>query len=336
MSAAGCEDVPRSEDAAHFSVAHRGFRQVFRPGRLSLGLVVPIERYDRSRVPTLADHLDRVQQAEALGFASVWLRDVPFDVPTFGDAGQVFDPFVYLGVLAAQTHCIGLGVASIVLPLRHPAHVAKAAATVDVLSGGRLLLGVASGDRPDEYPAMGLPFDDRGVRFRDSVAYIRGVHGGPVPFDSPFGVPRRDLRLLPRPTSGQLPLLITGSSRQSLAWRARHGDAWMTYPRPSRAMAEVVSDWRETLRGERAPDKPLMQPLYLDLVDDDDAPIEAIHLGVRTGIHGLLSWLAALEQAGVNHVALNLRFQRAPVPAILERLAEAVLPRFPTLRSDQP
>jgi len=52
-----------------------------------------------------------------------------------------------------------------------PAHVAKAAASVDVLSGGRLLLGVASGDRPEEYPALYLPFADRGERFRDSFDY---------------------------------------------------------------------------------------------------------------------------------------------------------------------
>ena len=67
--------------------------------------------------------------AESLGFSAVWLRDVPFNVPSFGDAGQVFDPFVYLGALAASTRRIALGVASIVLPLRHPAHVAKAAAS---------------------------------------------------------------------------------------------------------------------------------------------------------------------------------------------------------------
>ena len=81
-------------------------------------------------------------------FPPFWLRDVPFNVPSFGDAGQVFDPFVYLGYLAAGTKDIALGVSSIILPLRHPAHVAKAAASADQLSDGRLILGVASGDRP--------------------------------------------------------------------------------------------------------------------------------------------------------------------------------------------
>ncbi|MEL7130685.1 MAG: LLM class flavin-dependent oxidoreductase, partial [Pseudomonadota bacterium] len=145
-------------EKTEFQPINRAYNTVFRPNRLSLGLVVPIESYKKGPVPTMEHHIERVQLAEKLGFSAVWLRDVPFNVPSFGDAGQTYDPFVYLGFLAGQTQQIALGVASIILPLRHPAHVAKAAATADVLSGGRLLLGVASGDRPEEYPALNLPY----------------------------------------------------------------------------------------------------------------------------------------------------------------------------------
>ena len=116
-----------------FQPINRGYNTTFSPKRLSLGLVVPLESYTTAPVPSMTRHMERVQLAEELGFSAIWLRDVPFNVPTFGDAGQIFDPFVYLGLLAARTECIALGVASIVLPLRHPAHVAKAAASVDVL-----------------------------------------------------------------------------------------------------------------------------------------------------------------------------------------------------------
>ena len=88
-------------------------------------------------MPAMTRHVERVQLAEELGYTAVWLRDVPFNVPSFGDAGQVYDPFVYLGLLAARTRRIALGVASIVLPLRHPAHVAKAAASARMLSKHR-------------------------------------------------------------------------------------------------------------------------------------------------------------------------------------------------------
>ncbi|MEM8963281.1 MAG: TIGR03571 family LLM class oxidoreductase, partial [Acidobacteriota bacterium] len=213
-----------------FQSLNRGYDSVFRPNRLSLGLVVPIETYASSPVPRMDRHIERAQLAEELGFAALWLRDVPFNVPSFGDAGQVFDPFVYLGVLAAQTRRIALGVASIILPLRHPAHVAKAATSADVLSGGRVILGVASGDRPEEYPALGLPFAERGERFRSSIDYIQRMWDDAPDFESPHGHPSGGMDMLPKPVGGRLPLLITGGSQQDPEWIAQHGDGWMIYP----------------------------------------------------------------------------------------------------------
>jgi len=125
-----------------FAPISRAYNQVFRPDRLSLGLVLPLEAYAVGAKPTLKGHLETAQLAEGLGFSALWLRDVPFNEPSFGDVGPIFDPFVYLGALATVTDRIALGTASIVLPLRHPAHVAKAAASADVRSGGRLLLGI--------------------------------------------------------------------------------------------------------------------------------------------------------------------------------------------------
>ena len=166
------DSVSEHHELAEFPAINRAYNTVFRPQRLSIGLVVPLENYSHSSVPAMERHLERVQLAEELGFSALWLRDVPFNVPSFGDAGQIFDPFVYLGLLAGHTQNIALGVASIILPLRHPAHVAKAASSADVLSGGRILLGVASGDRPQEYPALNKTFHDRGEKFRDSIDYI--------------------------------------------------------------------------------------------------------------------------------------------------------------------
>ncbi|MBX2800508.1 MAG: LLM class oxidoreductase [Myxococcales bacterium] len=314
--------------AAAFPRLNVSYGQVFRSGRLSVGLVVPIESYPDGPVPSLTRHVQRVQLAEALGFAAVWLRDVPFDVPSFGDAGQTFDPLVYLGLLAGKTERIGLGIASLILPLRHPAHVAKAAASVDVLSAGRLLLGVASGDRPDEYPAMNVPFDDRGERFRASFDYIRRVADRGAAFDNPFGSPGGGMDLLPKPTAGRLPLLITGGSQQHPDWIARFGDGWMVYPHPIELQTRVVEDWRQRVATSGGPPKPVMQPLYVDLVDDRDARPVPIHLGFRLGVSFLRLYLKRLEAIGVNHVALNLRFNRAHTEATLERLAAEVLPDF--------
>ena len=316
-------------DEPGFQSINRGYSSVFRPKRLSLGLVVPLETYAQGPVPAMTRHLERVQLAEQLGFSAVWLRDVPFNVPSFGDAGQIYDPFVYLGLLAGQTKRIALGVASIVLPLRHPAHVAKAAASVDVLSGGRLILGVASGDRPDEYPALNLSFDDRGDRFRDSFDYIERMWEESPDFGNSYGSPGGGMDMLPKPVDGKLPLLITGGSQQDPDWIARNGDGWMTYPRGTDVQARLIGDWRSRIEAAGGPAKPAMQSLYVDLAKDPGMPPQPIHLGFRSGTNHLRAHLKSLEKIGVNHVALNLRFNQADTEETLKRLADDILPDFP-------
>ncbi|MEL6224223.1 MAG: LLM class oxidoreductase [Cyanobacteria bacterium J06627_8] len=311
-----------------FQVINQGYNTVFRPNQLSVGLVVPIETYATSPVPTLIHHVERIQLAEKLGFSAIWLRDVPFNVPSFGDAGQTYDPFVYLGLLAGQTERIALGVASIILPLRHPAHVAKAAATADVLSGGRLILGVASGDRPEEYPALNLPFGDRSERFRASFDYIRRMDETTPTFENTYGSPSGRMDMLPKPMSGKLPLLITGGSQQAPEWIAQNGDGWMIYPRQTALQAQIIRDWQARVAATGSPAKPIMQPLYVDLTDAPDTQPQPIHLGYRLGTRYLHAHLKSLEAIGVNHVALNLRFNQADIETTLNRLADEILQDF--------
>ncbi len=318
---------PDTAPKKEFESLNAGYNTTFKAGRLSLGLVVPIEAYSNGPVPTMSRHVERVRLAEAAGFRALWLRDVPFNVPSFGDAGQLYDPFVYLGFLAAQTQKIALGVASIILPLRHPAHVAKAAASADLLSGGRLLLGIASGDRPQEYPAMNISFPDRGARFRQSFEYIRQMAQTFPEFEAPFGSPR-GMDMLPKPVGARLPLLVTGGSQQSPQWTARNGDGWMTYPRNLGQQARVVGQWRDMVDAAGLAPKPVMQPLYVDLLEDPDAPPRPIHLGFRTGTRHLKAYLKGLEEIGVNHVALNLRFSKGPIEDTIERLGKDVLSDF--------
>ncbi|MEL6490021.1 MAG: LLM class oxidoreductase [Cyanobacteria bacterium J06621_3] len=313
---------------AEFQHINRGYNAVFRSNRLSLGLTVPIENYARGAVPTMADHVERVQLAEELGFSAVWLRDVPFNVPSFGDAGQTYDPFVYLGLLAGVTELIALGVASLILPLRHPVHVAKAAASVDQLSGGRLILGVASGDRTEEYPALNQPFAERGDRFRESFAYIRQMGESTPAFENALGRLSHGMDMLPKPLADKLPMLITGSSRQAPEWIAQNGDGWITYPRNLSVQGQVIRDWRSRLEAAGQPNKPMMQPLYIDLTADPDTSPQPIHLGFRLSINSLRTYLKSLEEIGMNHVALNLRFNQADVKTTLARIANEILPDF--------
>ncbi|WP_020207609.1 TIGR03571 family LLM class oxidoreductase [Gilvimarinus chinensis] len=317
-------------NASSFAELNHAYNRVFKPARLTVGLVAPLERYAQTSVPSMQPHIDRVRLAESLGFTAVWLRDVPFNVPSFGDAGQAFDPFVYLGFLAARTSQIALGVSSIVLPLRHPAHVAKAAASADVLSQGRVLMGVASGDRPEEYPALNKSFDSRGERFRDAISYIQSLWQNPAQVNNHYGNVSPELELLPKPVAGQVPLLLTGGSQQSPQWLAQHGDGWMLYPRAIEQQQVIINKWRARVKAFGRSAQPVMQPLYIDLLPDPDAPPAPIHLGLRVGSRYLREHLHRLQAIGVNHVALNLRFNQAPIEPTLEKIAREILQEFPT------
>ena len=322
------EKADNAIDAGDFQPINRAYNNTFHLNRLSLGVIAPVENYSMSAVPTMKRHVERVQLAEALGFSAIWLRDVPFNATSFGDAGQMFDPFVYLGLLAASTEKIALGVGSLVLPLRHPAHVAKAAASVDVLSAGRLILGVASGDRPEEYPALNLSFADRGARFRESFDYIKRMSENYPVFDNSYGSSHGDMDMLPKPTSTKIPLLITGGSQQDPAWIAANGEGWITYPRNVEAQSRIINDWRDRVKAAGGPHKPAVQSLYIDLLEDPDASPKPIHLGFSSGINYLREYLASLQEIGINHVALNLRFNQADIETTLKRLADELLSDF--------
>jgi luciferase-type oxidoreductase len=274
-------------------------------------------------------HVERVQLIENLGFKALWLRDVPFHVPSFGDAGQTYDPFAYIGYLAAKTNDITLGISSIALPLHHPVHVAKSAATIDQLSNGRLILGIASGDRYDEYPAMGINYENRGELFREAFQYIRSAQDSFPSLDSKtFGNLQGTIDVLPKATAHKIPLLMTGFSQQSLEWNAQNADGWMYYPRDIVQQKYKIAEWRKLISKTQSHDKPFMQPLYIDVHENDDFKPQPIHLGFRIGTQYLQEYLHHLQNIGVNHVALNLRFNSTSIEKTLERLATNVLPQF--------
>ncbi|MBF2977953.1 LLM class flavin-dependent oxidoreductase, partial [Pseudomonas aeruginosa] len=108
-------------------VGHPGYRRMFAADALTLGLFLPL-RFYQGDMRVLLGQARLVEEIDRLGFAAVWVRDVPLFDPRFGDAGQVFDPFTYLGYLAARTRRIALATGSAVLALRQPVDLAKAAA----------------------------------------------------------------------------------------------------------------------------------------------------------------------------------------------------------------
>ncbi|TGK04739.1 LLM class oxidoreductase [Leptospira semungkisensis] len=301
---------------------------MFQKGKLTVGVFFPIEAFEGAR-PTMSKQIELAQRAEQGGFSALWFRDVPLLDPTFGDIGQVFDPFVYLGYIAAQTESIALATGSIILPIRHPIHTAKAAASVDQLSQGRLVLGIASGDRPVEYPLLGLNFEKRGEIFRNHLGDFRKYLENEFPeIQTEYGT-IASVDLVPKPFAKGIPTLVTGFSQQSLKWIAENADGWISYPRSLDQQLKIVSSWRDTVEevwGDRF--LPFAQSLYIDLQSQPDAPPKNIHLGFSSGRKFLTEVLIILKDIGVNHVVLNLKYGRRPASEVLEELIQFVLPEL--------
>jgi luciferase-type oxidoreductase len=310
---------------------HPGFRRTFRKDHLTLGFFFPIEAFSGD-LPRMQNQLELARVADEAGFAALWTRDVPVRDPGFGDVGQIYDTWVFTSYVAAATRRIAVGTGSVILPLRAAVDLAKASSSLDVLSGGRFLFGVASGDRPVEFPLYGYEHARRGEDFRARLTEVQGLYQDAGPIElirNSLGYP---IEVLPKPSvAPTVPILITGFAQQSLDWVAQNADGWMTYHRDPQAQKVVVDRWNEAvdIAGQRR-FKPVMQSLYVDLTNDPNAAAKPIHLGYRLGRNRLKELLSTLRSAGIAHIAINLKYGSRPAPEVLEEIAEHVLPHFPS------
>ncbi|ALQ53773.1 luciferase [Pseudoalteromonas issachenkonii] len=263
-------------------------------------------------VPDMSQHKERIILADELGFSTAWVRDVPLYDPNFGDAAQVFEAFTYLGYLAGITNNILLGTAAIVLPLRQPWLVKKSANTMAELSNNRLILGVASGDRPSEYPLFNVDYAARGQLFREAIEVLKD---------------ESDSKLQPGqkiyPQVAQYPIYAAGLAQQSPQFIGENLDGWLAYPGTPDDHVKRVALWRSV-----AGDKPYVSFIHLDFVDNPDAPIERHHFGVRTGVNGLIKELNSMKAAGVDHIGLHFRRNEINIEQSMEDIAKNVLPVF--------
>lgn len=309
---------------------HAGFGRIFRPGKLTFGFIMPLEGYPDSPFPTLANHVAMARMADDAGFSALWLRDVPFYDPHFGDTGQVLDPMVYMGYLAAHTRSIALGTAGIVATLREPLIVAKQAASVDGLTGGRLVLGLSTGDRPVEYPAFGADFENRGERFQEAFGLIKTVTGQSFPSarTTHYGELTGAIDLVPKPTAARLPMIVVGRARQDMAWIARHSDGWIWHLSDFERLPQLIASWYGSHEAGQWV-RPYGYGTMFDLAADPHEPLRFAGNGIRSGRHALIELFYHQQELGVSHVALNLKPLRRPAQDALAELAEHVLPLFP-------
>jgi probable F420-dependent oxidoreductase len=170
---------------------------------------------------------------EAAGFDAGYMTDHPFPPDAWLRAGghHALDPFVALAVAAAATRRLRLHTNILVLPYRNPFLVAKAAASLDVVSGGRLILGVGAGYLEGEFRALGADFERRNEVTDDSlVALKQAWSGAAVKRDGP-GYQAAGNRMLPSPLQQpHPPIWIGGNSRAAARRAAKHAQGWSPFP----------------------------------------------------------------------------------------------------------
>src|SRR4030088_531602 len=166
------------------------------------------------------------QTAEALGYASLWTNDhvlLPTSLPE--PFGHVLESLTTLSYLAASTDHIQLGTGILVLPQRDPLLVAKQAATVSHLSGGRLTLAVAVGWIKQEYAYLRADFGDRGSLADEHISAMRELFESDTPEFHGQHINYSDVLFSPRP-SARIPIFVGGNSPAALKRAAALGDGW--------------------------------------------------------------------------------------------------------------
>ena len=318
--------------------------------RLSIGYqsVLAPTGYDDEEGPAAGRDLpETVRLLDSLGFDSIWSGDhVAF-------AGPILDPLMQLAQAAALSDRLTIGTAVYLLPLRHPAPVAKQVATLDTLSNGRVIFGVGvGGEFPIEFELCGVPVEDRGARLSEGIRVLRKLWSGrPVANDGRF-YPFPEVAISPPPARpGGPPIWCGGRSDPALRRAGRLADGWMSYvvdPERYRRSLETIA--AAAAEAGRTPDRfGTSHLLFVRLDKDRESALAfaAKFLSVRYAMdfsraaerycalgdaEAVAESIRDFHAAGMRHLVLNVLAPESGKAAQLERFADEVMPLLADLR----
>lgn len=260
------------------------------------------------------------QQAEQLGFESVWTFEhviVPLDYDSkypYNASGKMgaapetpfVDPLIALTAIAAATKTIRLGTGVNILSQTNPLLMAKQVASIDFISGGRMMLGAGIGWLKEEFEAMGVPFEKRGARFDDYVQAMRKVWSGEVVEHESEFLSWHGFKSFPVPVQKPLPVIIGGDKGKVYERIARYGDGWYV---PAGDPA-VLKTRLEELRAVCA---------------TVGRPFEDIEITCMWPGMGGAEAVNALQEIGVHRVVVPLMVFGADPVAGMQRLSQDVI-----------
>ena len=317
--------------------------------RLSIGLqhVLAPTGYDDTEGSAASDLPKVVRLLDALGFDSIWSGDhVAF-------AGPILDPLVQLAQAATLSVRLQIGTAVYLLPLRHPAPVAKQVATLDTISNGRVIFGVGiGGEFPVEFELCGVPVEERGARLSEGIRVLRKLWSGEAVAHGGRFYPFPEVAIQPPPAqAGGPPIWCGGRADPALRRAGRLADGWMSYvvdPKRYRRSLETIA--AAAAEAGRTLDRfGTSHLLFLRLDKDRESALAfaSEFLSVRYAMdfsraaerycalgtaEEVADAVRAFHTAGMRHLVVNMLAPESEKAAHLQRFADEVLPLLADLR----
>jgi probable F420-dependent oxidoreductase len=273
--------------------------------------------------------------AEELGFDSVWVMDHLLNVGFIRERLEdrpYYHPLSILSYLAAVTQRVTLGTSVIVMPYHDPVELAKYAATLDQLSGGRLVLGLGVGGMPEEFAALGIALRDRRRLTDEAIRMMTALWTQPAIDYERGRWHMRDVRFSPKPLQRpRIPLWIGGGSPGALKRAATLGDGW----HPNALSSEEYAAGRDEVRrlataAGRDPDAVTLSVRVAVEVTPPRGSYGAGRYRLPKEGKQIVAVLQAFAQAGVEHVVLAL--DSSDVDAIADTMQMVAKEVAPALR----
>jgi len=269
--------------------------------------------------------VELAQAAEAAGFESIWTVDhvvvpagyqskYPYDpsgkLPS-GEATVFPDPLIWLAYVAARTSTLRLGTGILIVPQRNPLVLAKELATLDHLSGGRMILGAGIGWLEEEFEALGVPFAGRGRRTEEAIAAMRALWSQEQASYAGSTTNFRDCFLRPQPPGGTIPVHVGGHSTAAAQRAGRIGDGFFPFGVTRDEVVSLLDTMRESA---------------VEAGRDPDSIEVTVQCNLTAGEEALAE-VTDLEQLGATRVIVPAVMFREDLAASLSRYGAGVIDR---------